>query len=192
VQSVVVVVDDVVVVVVVLVPHTFGVPPPPHVAGVVQSPQLTIVPQSSVNVPQLKPSLAHVWVGVQPQTLAVPPPPQVCGAVQVPQSSVKPVQSPLGMVPQFFPCAAQVVGVQQMPKSAAPCRTVGFMQLRLQQLMFVWHCWPSRLPQSWARTARGQTANRASRATKATGAISDVQARLIYHSSCPLAPARRL
>jgi hypothetical protein len=131
-------------------------------------------------------------VQIVPQTLAVPPPPHVSGAVQVPQSSVKPVQSPLGMVPQFLPSAAQVVGVQQMPNRAAPWLTVGFMQLRLQQLMFVWHCLPSGLPQSWARTARGQTAKRASRATTATGAMSEVQARLIDHSSCPLAPARRL
>src|SRR5881397_180359 len=45
-----------------------------------------------------------------PQTLATPPPPQVCGAVQTPQVSVPP--QPSGIVPQFFPWAAQVVGVQ--------------------------------------------------------------------------------
>ena len=45
-----------------------------------------------------------------PQTLVTPPPPQVCGAVQAPQVSVPP--QPFGIVPQFLPCAAQVVGVQ--------------------------------------------------------------------------------
>src|SRR5213594_2153894 len=45
-----------------------------------------------------------------PQTFATPPPPQVCGAVQTPQVSVPP--QPSGIVPQFFPWAAQVVGVQ--------------------------------------------------------------------------------
>src|SRR5438128_3375803 len=45
-----------------------------------------------------------------PQTFASAPPPQVRGAVQTPQVSVPP--QPSGMVPQFFPWAAQVVGVQ--------------------------------------------------------------------------------
>src|SRR6059036_300740 len=49
-------------------------------------------------------------VGALPQTFATPPPPQVCGAVQAPQVSVPP--QPSAIVPQFFPCAAQVVGVQ--------------------------------------------------------------------------------
>src|SRR6059036_1135438 len=44
-----------------------------------------------------------------PQTLATPPPAQVCGAVQAPQVSVPP--QPSAITPQFFPCAAQVVGV---------------------------------------------------------------------------------
>src|SRR5947207_7070857 len=44
-----------------------------------------------------------------PQTFATPPPPQVCGAVQTPHVSVPP--QPSGIVPQFFPSAAQVVGV---------------------------------------------------------------------------------
>jgi hypothetical protein len=47
----------------------------------------------------------------QPQTLGVPPPPHVVGGVHVPQLSVPP--QPSGIVPQFLPCAAQVVGVQQ-------------------------------------------------------------------------------
>ena len=45
-----------------------------------------------------------------PQTFAPPPPPHVCGAVHVPHVSVPP--QPSEIVPQFFPCAAQVVGVQ--------------------------------------------------------------------------------
>jgi len=49
-----------------------------------------------------------------PQTLAVPPPPHVCGAVHVPHESVPP--QPFEIVPQFFPWAAQVVGVH----AAAP------------------------------------------------------------------------
>src|SRR5262245_34096547 len=55
---------------------------------------------------------------VMPQTFATPPPPQVCGAVQAPQVSVPP--QPSGIVPQFFPCAAQVVGVQAPPTFAVP------------------------------------------------------------------------
>src|SRR2546425_10140908 len=42
----------------------------------------------------------------------MPPLPQVCGAVQAPQVSVPP--QPSGIVPQFVPCAAQVVGVQAL------------------------------------------------------------------------------
>src|SRR5437867_10584194 len=45
-----------------------------------------------------------------PQTFATPPPPQVSGAVQTPHVSVPP--QPSGIVPQFFPWPAQVVGVQ--------------------------------------------------------------------------------
>jgi hypothetical protein len=45
-----------------------------------------------------------------PQTLGVPPPPQICGQAHVPQLSVAP--QPSGMLPQFFPCAAHVLGVQ--------------------------------------------------------------------------------
>lgn len=126
-------------------PQTPAVPPPPQVFGAVQVPQFTRTPQSSVNVPQLNPSVPHVSVGVQPQTFAVPPPPHVFGAVQLPQPRVKPVQSPFGMVPQSLPCAAQVVGVQQMPNSAAPCLLVGFMHDRLQQLTFVAHSLPAGL-----------------------------------------------
>src|SRR5262250_261888 len=55
---------------------------------------------------------------MMPQTFATPPPPQVCGAVQAPQVSVPP--QPSGIVPQFFPCAAQVVGVQVPQTFAVP------------------------------------------------------------------------
>jgi hypothetical protein len=118
-------------------PQTPGVPPPPQVCGAVQMPQEPPQPSG----PQFLP----VHSGVQPHTFATPPPPHVSGAVQVPQLRQKPVQtspeiipqSPSGIVPQFFPCAAQVVCVQQIPNRAAPCLTVGFLQSRLQQLMLV-------------------------------------------------------
>src|SRR5438445_66816 len=59
-----------------------------------------------------------VRVSAGPQTFAIPPPPQICGAVQVPQMSVPP--QPSRIVPQFFPWAAQVVGVQVQPGMGAP------------------------------------------------------------------------
>src|SRR5262249_60432012 len=59
---VVVVVLGEVVVVVVVVPHTFG-SDAPHVSGAVRGPQCTILPQSSVMVPQSNPSPAHVIFG---------------------------------------------------------------------------------------------------------------------------------
>ena len=45
-----------------------------------------------------------------PQTLGIPPPPQVSVPLQLPHWSVVP--QPSLIAPQFFPCAAQVVGVQ--------------------------------------------------------------------------------
>jgi len=95
-----------------------------------------VPPQPSEIVPQSSPA-GQVVIGVHPQTFAVPPPPQVSGAVHVPQSRVNPVQSPLAIVPQFLPRAAQVVGVQQRPKTAFPFVSVGFSQSRLQQLALV-------------------------------------------------------
>ena len=100
-----------------------------------QVPQSSIPPQPSAIVPQSATQAAHV-VGVQPQTFGVPPPPQVLNPVQVlPQLSVPP-QSPLGIVPHF---PAHVLAVQQVPKSGFPFpgAAAGFMQLRLQQVMFV-------------------------------------------------------
>src|SRR5262249_14940636 len=57
-----------------------------------------------------------------------PAPPQVCGAVQTPQVSVPP--QPSEIVPQFFPCAAQVVGVQvpQTFVTPAPPQVCGAVQ----------------------------------------------------------------
>jgi hypothetical protein len=106
-------------------PHTFGVPPPPHVWGAVQEPQRSVPPQRSGIEPQLAPAAVHV-VGVQapaspapvPQTFTVPPPPHVCGAVQEPQRSVPPQPSEID--PQFAPAAAHVVSVQPQAPALPP------------------------------------------------------------------------
>src|SRR5262249_58718271 len=57
-----------------------------------------------------------------PERFGVPAPPQVGGAVQAPQVSVPP--QPSEIVPQFFPCAAQVVGVQTGTLVIVPCQRV--------------------------------------------------------------------
>src|SRR5437667_2837391 len=72
-----------------------------------------------------------------PQTFATPPPPQVCGAVQTPQVSVPP--QPSGIVPQFFACAAHVVGTHgagggggaaaRTPDQRVECTTAPTVQL---------------------------------------------------------------
>jgi hypothetical protein len=62
-------------------PQTFGVPPPPHVCGAVQVPQLIVPPHPSGIVPQLSGD-GQLVSGVQPQTFGVPPPPHVWGAIQ--------------------------------------------------------------------------------------------------------------
>jgi hypothetical protein len=68
---------------------------------------------------------------VQPHTLGVPPPPQVFGAEQVPQLSEPP--QPSASVPQFLPCAVQVVGVQPhtlgVPPPPQVCGAVQLPQL---------------------------------------------------------------
>src|SRR5262245_13214725 len=56
-------------------PHTFGVPPPPHVSGAVQAGQLTVCPQLLIAVGHLLPPQA-LPSSVQPHTFGVPPPPQ--------------------------------------------------------------------------------------------------------------------
>src|SRR5215510_9650338 len=67
--------------------------------------ELTLSPPRPVAV-----RVSVAVAGATPQTLATPAPPQVWGAVQTPQVRVPP--QPSGMVPQFLPWAAQVVGVQ--------------------------------------------------------------------------------
>jgi hypothetical protein len=79
--------------------QTLATPPPPHVCGLVQVPQLDTVrvaPQLSVpvTVPQLFPSREQkvpFVSGEQPQTLGEPPPPHVLGRVQLPQLTVRAV-----------------------------------------------------------------------------------------------------
>jgi hypothetical protein len=79
-------------------PHLFAMPPPPHVSGATQVPQLRRLPQPSGMLPQSALRAAHV-VAVQipppPHLLATPPPPQVWGATHWPQSSVCPPQPSL-------------------------------------------------------------------------------------------------
>ena len=53
-------------------PHTFGVPPPPHVSGEVHDPQVKVPPQPSEIEPQFLPRAAHV-VGVQAPPPHAPP-----------------------------------------------------------------------------------------------------------------------
>ena len=102
-------------------PHTLGTlgVAPPQLAPVpLQVPQLTVRVTPQLLVPLLLPHCAPVRVQkvgsvsfVHPQTLAEPPPPQVTLVpLQVPQLSVPPHPSPT--LPQFFPSALQLVGVQ--------------------------------------------------------------------------------
>jgi hypothetical protein len=73
-----------------------AVPPPPHVAGAVQEPQLSMTPQPSEIGPQFLPCAAHV-VAEHPHMPATPPPPHVIGARQgLPQSSKVPQVSDAG------------------------------------------------------------------------------------------------
>jgi hypothetical protein len=53
-------------------PHTPTLPPPPHVAGEAQVPQLSVPPQPSAQVPQSYPSAPHV-VGMQLEVAHLPP-----------------------------------------------------------------------------------------------------------------------
>src|SRR5207342_1439936 len=54
-------------------------------------------------------------------------PPQVCGLVQLPQLNIPP--QPLGMLPQFFPKAAHVVGAQPQTFAVpAPPQVCGLVQ----------------------------------------------------------------
>jgi len=99
-------------------PHTFGVPPPPHVvpaAQVLPQPTVRMVPQLSAaeTGPQFFPSLAQNWLSlsaVQPQVFATPPPAHDCGAVHDPQlATVRRVLqlSKAVTLPQLAPLAEQ-------------------------------------------------------------------------------------
>jgi hypothetical protein len=94
------------------VPQTLATLPPPQVWGAWQVfPQTRSWPQPSplVIVPHCFGVVVQVFgVHVVVQTLAV----QLWPDPQVPQLRVPP--QPSGIEPQFFPCAAQVVGVQAL------------------------------------------------------------------------------
>jgi hypothetical protein len=98
--------------------HTFAVPPPAHVCGIVHVPQLAtvrIVPQLSaaITCPQFLPRRvqnAAFVSAAQPHTLAVPPPAHVCGIVHVPQLAtvrIVPQLSAAITCPQFLPRRVQ-------------------------------------------------------------------------------------
>src|SRR5439155_25838849 len=94
--------------------------------------ELTVSPARPVAV---RVSSAVAGAGAPtPQTLATPPPPQICGAVQTPQVSVPP--HPSGIVPQFNPFAAQVVGVHtpQMFATPPPPQVCGAVQTALERV----------------------------------------------------------
>jgi hypothetical protein len=95
--------------------QTLGVPPPPHMAGLVQVPQSTSPPQPSEMNPHCAPTSLQILgehTGV-PHTFAVPPPPHVAGATHVPQLRISP--QPSAIMPQLAPCAPHVVRVQLFP-----------------------------------------------------------------------------
>jgi len=102
-------------------PQTLGMPPPPHVSGMVQVPQSSVPPQPSPCMPQLKPSAAQV-VGVHavPHMLAVPPPPQVCPVGQPPQSTMPPQPSSTG--PHIPGMQTEEASPQDGPESPASGR----------------------------------------------------------------------
>lgn len=93
-------------------PHAFGTPPPPHVAGAVQEPHDNMLPQPSATAPHVAPACWQVR-GVhepRPHTFATPPPPHVSpDTVHAPQSTWPPQLSLT--TPQFFPSCWQVDGV---------------------------------------------------------------------------------
>ncbi len=96
-------------------PHTFGVPPPPHVWGEVHAPQLAVLvtPQLSAafTEPQFLPSLAQkadADSGVHTSHTFGVTPPQM-PVTQIPQLAVRgdPQLSVAVTVPQFLPSRAQ-------------------------------------------------------------------------------------
>lgn len=101
-------------------PHTFAVPPPMHVCGAVQVPQLAVRAMPQLSVPlsepqffpwreQKTPSLSLV----QPHTLGVPPSPHASGAVHVPQLATVRMVAQLSLAvtePQSRPSRVQKAG----------------------------------------------------------------------------------
>jgi hypothetical protein len=100
-------------------PHTFAVPPPPHVAPVpAQVPHdatVRVEPQlsSPVTFPQFLPRRAQNAASLSaahPHTFAVPPPPQVAGAVHAPHEPTARLAPQLSLavtLPQLFPRRVQ-------------------------------------------------------------------------------------
>jgi hypothetical protein len=77
-------------------------------------PQLTLPPQPSAAVPQLRvPQAVAAATGVQPQTLLAPPPPHVCGATQLPQVKLPP--HPSDTASQFLPAHAAAIVFGEHP-----------------------------------------------------------------------------
>jgi hypothetical protein len=106
-------------------PHTFTVPPPPHVTPVpehVPQPAVRATPQLSLaeTVPQFLPRReqnAVSFSGMQPHTFGVTAP-HVWGAVHVPHGSVPP--QPSDSDPQFLPSPPHVDAVQPQTFVAPP------------------------------------------------------------------------
>lgn len=109
--------------------QTFGVPPPAQTAGAVHEPQSTLrlEPHLStvVSVPQFLVSLVHSAASLseQPHTLGTPRPPHVSTPEQTPQSSWP--EQPSDIEPQFFCCAAHVVGAQPLASPTMGTRSSG-------------------------------------------------------------------
>jgi hypothetical protein len=85
--------------------------PAPHVAEPGHVPQLMIPPQSSGQIPHVKPCCAHergTHGTSMPHSPGTPPPPQLCGTGHVPQLSNPPHPSPSG--PQLTFICAHVSG----------------------------------------------------------------------------------
>jgi hypothetical protein len=94
-------------------PHTFGVPPPPHVSGAVHVPQSSVLPQRSSIDPQFKPNSAHVTAKVQA------PPAQHCPAPheetqKPPLQQAHPVSGPPGPGSSQLPSAAWQKGAPRV------------------------------------------------------------------------------
>ena len=113
-----------------------------------------------------------------PQTFATPPPPQVWGAVQTPQVSVPP--QPSGIVPQFFACAAHVVGTQgagggggaaaRTPDQRVECTTAPTVQLsRICAVLPA-----ATVPGTWKLTAVARTSGTAWDANGVTAAVPEM------------------